>query len=253
MRQKSHTSWNNSSKWYNKIVGNEGHYYHEHVVLPGLKKLLKVTADSRVLDLGCGQGVLARALPKYQHYLGIDAAPDLISAAKRQTRSNAAEFQVADATRPLKKIELGTYTHVACVLALQNMEHPEGTITNAAAALRSGGQFVIVLNHPSFRIPRQSGWKNDEKSKQQYRWENRYLSPLKIPIQMSPGADASKVTWSFHRPLQDYTQMLAQAGMVITDIQEWTSDKESVGKAAKSENRARNEFPLFMTIVAEKR
>lgn len=251
MRQKSHTSWNNSSKWYNKIVGSEGHYYHEHVVLPGVKKLLKTGSESSILDLGCGQGVLARALPKYAEYVGIDASPNLIAAAKRQTRSATTEFQVADVTRPLK-IQKNAFTHAACILALQNIEHPEGCIANAATALRQGGTFVLVLNHPSFRIPRQSGWDINERTKQQYHWENRYLSPLKIPIQMSPGSDQSKVTWSFHRPLQDYTSMLVKAGFVITALEEWTSDKQSEGKAAKMENRARSEFPLFLAIAAEK-
>jgi hypothetical protein len=35
-------------------------------------------------------------------------------------------------------------------------------------------------------------------------------------------------------------------------MEEWTSDKVSVGKAAKGENRARAEFPLFMAIRAVK-
>jgi hypothetical protein len=46
--------------------------------------------------------------------------------------------------------------------------------------------------------------------------------------------------------------MLRNAGFVITRIEEWTSDKESEGKAAKQENRARAEFPLFMAIQALK-
>jgi len=38
---------------------------------------------------------------------------------------------------------------------------------------------------------------------------------------------------------------------VIEKIEEWASDKDSVGKAAKMENRARAEIPLFMAIQAK--
>jgi len=113
-----------------------------------------------------------------------------------------------------------------------------------------------VLNHPAFRIPRQSGWGINEKTKQQYRWVNRYSTPLKIPIDMNPGQKNQKssgqTTWSFHRSLQDYVSMLVKAGFVITGLEEWSSDKESEGKAARMENRARQEFPLFLTLIASK-
>jgi hypothetical protein len=46
--------------------------------------------------------------------------------------------------------------------------------------------------------------------------------------------------------------MLNKAGFMIAKIEEWTSDKESEGKTAKQENRARAEFPLFMAIQAQK-
>jgi hypothetical protein len=40
--------------------------------------------------------------------------------------------------------------------------------------------------------------------------------------------------------------------MWVSDLEEWTSDKVSIGKAAKGENRARAEFPLFLVIKAVK-
>jgi len=41
---------------------------------------------------------------------------------------------------------------------------------------------VIVLNHPCFRIPRQSGWGIDEKNKLQFRKVIKYMSPMEIPL-----------------------------------------------------------------------
>jgi SAM-dependent methyltransferase len=245
------TSWESVSSWYDRLVGTEGHYYHQHVVLPGLLSLLDLQPDSSLLDLGCGQGILSRVVPPLREYLGIDRSQSLIEVAKAIPSPDNYSFQRFDVTRPLLAAE-PRFTHATIVLALQNMEYAEGAVQNAADYLIPGGKLVIVLNHPAFRIPRQSGWNNDPKTKQQFRWENRYASALKIPIQMSPGKDSSAVTWSFHRSLQDYVKMLKAAHFVITDLEEWTSDKESVGKASKMENRSRREFPLFMALVAVK-
>ncbi|MBP9781845.1 methyltransferase domain-containing protein [Candidatus Woesebacteria bacterium] len=248
-RSKPTGSWQQVTPWYNKLVGNDGHYYHQHVVLPGVLRLLQLQPEHSLVDLGCGQGILARQIPPIAEYLGLDVASSLIAEAQQGQLPATYTFKTANVARPLQPAE-PRFTHAAIVLALQNMESAQVALQNAANFLVPGGTLVLVLNHPCFRIPRQSGWGSDEKTKQQYRWINRYLSPLKIPITMNPGQQQSAVTWSFHHSLQDYSQMLQEAGFVITKLEEWTSDKQSEGAAAKQENRARSEFPLFMAIKA---
>jgi hypothetical protein len=59
------------------------------------------------------------------------------------------------------------------------------------------------------------------------------------------------LTYSFHRPLQEYIKVLGNAGFVVTHLEEWISHKISEpGPRADAENRARKEFPLFMCIAA---
>lgn len=245
------TSWQQSSQWYHSLVGSDGHYYHEHVVLPGVKRLLALEQHHSLVDLGCGQGILARQIPIIDTYVGIDAAASLIASAPKKLPHHLSRFLVKDVTKPLTNIN-ETFSHAVIMLALQNMAHPEGAIANAAKLLAPQGTLVLVINHPCFRIPRQSGWGIDEKTKLQHRWINRYLSPLKIPITTNPSQRHSATTWSFHLPLSAYTEMLSNHGFVINLLEEWTSDKESVGKAAKMENRARSEFPLFLALKATK-
>lgn len=75
---------------------------------------------------------------------------------------------------------------------------------------------------------------------------------MDIPINMNPSDRGSEVTMSYHFPLSSYSKMLKDAGFVIELIEEWTSDKESQGKAARMENRSRSEIPLFLAIKAKK-
>ena len=67
---------------------------------------------------------------------------------------------------------------------------------------------------------------------------------------MHPGQGHGPLTWSFHEPISAYTNMLADNNFVIENLEEWTSDKESMGKAGRMENRSRAEFPLFLAILA---
>lgn len=250
---KSQTDWENVDRWYDQIVGQVGHYYHRQVILPKLLPLLNLEAfDSpALLDLACGQGVLARNLPPHVPYWGIDLAPSLIAEAKKKCRKNH-HFLVGDICKPLP-IDKQDFTHATILLALQNVAHPEKALAQASHHLKEGGILALVLNHPCFRIPRQSAWGVEESKKLQYRRIDSYLSPQKIPIQMHPGkGKASTTTWSFHHSISDFSRFLADAGFAILLIEEWASDKTSTGPSAKMENRARAEFPLFLTFLAQK-
>lgn len=247
-------SWEPVESWYQGSVGEEGHYYHQHIILPGVLRLLELDAQQKtsLLDLACGPGVLARQIHKNIEYVGVDISPSLIKAAKRMDKNPHHEYIVADATKPLP-LPKQDFTHAAIVLAIQNMETPKLAFENAFQHLTEKGRLVIAMNHPCFRIPRQSSWKVDEKQKVQYRRIDRYSSSLNIPIQAHPSkGEHSASTWSFHYPLAAYSRWLFEAGFVIDLIEEWHSDKVSTGKAAKMENRSRSEIPMFMAIRAIK-
>lgn len=251
-RRRKATSWEGVEGWYRGIVGEKGSYYHQRIVMPGVLKLLDLSKDSSLLDLACGQGVLARNLPFPIPYTGVDLSASLIKSAKKQSQQPEESYFVGDITQPLPT-KNKNFTHATIILALQNIEDGAAAIKNAAAHLAKGGRLVIVLNHPYYRIPRQSAWGVDEDKKVQYRRVDRYLSPLKIPIQAHPSkGKASEVTWSFHNSLSTYTEWLQKNGMVIEKIEEWCSDKKSTGSHARMEDRARAEFPLFMAISAKK-
>jgi ubiquinone/menaquinone biosynthesis C-methylase UbiE len=245
-------SWEHVSKWYNKLVGREGQYYHQKVIIPGALRLLRLQKDSSLLDLGCGQGVFARSVHQIAYYEGVDLSPSLLSYARKSVKDHRFVFTEGDITRSLK-LQKNLFTHCAIILALQNTENTSGVIANAALYLKDRGRLLIVLNHPMFRIPRQTKWGIDEQNKLQYRAVFRYLTPLKIPITMNPGSSAyQRMTWSFHYPLEKYSTVLLENHFFIEKIEEWTSDKKSVGRASKMENRSRNEIPLFMAITAIK-
>lgn len=242
--------WEEIADSYDKIVGKLGHYYHEHVIFPHLTKLweLENFPAPKFLDLGCGQGILTQYLPKKAFYMGLDASPSLIEKAKKERKGL---FSVQDVCSPFDLPEK-EFSHIHFILSLQNMPHPKIALENAAKHLSKQGKLFIILNHPCFRIPRQTSWGIDLERKIQYRRIDHYLTPLSIPIHMKPSKGAaSEVTTSYHFPLSHFVNLLGACKLGVTHMEEWSSDKVSGGSLRKMENRARQEFPLFLLLVAQ--
>ena len=251
MTQKN-SSWQHVEKWYDSLVTKEGHYYHKTLILPTLLNWLSLKRGDTILDLACGQGVLARHLPEGVTYYGLDIAKPLIQKAKSYSKNPDHHFLVQDVEKPFN-IDHKDFDSATLILAFQNIKNPQKTLQNASTYLKKGGKLLLALNHPCFRIPRQSSWGLDEKKKLQYRRIDRYMSLMDIPIQIHPSKKNEHAsTISFHFPLSVISKCIFQAGFVITRLEEWCSNKKSEGGKAKMENSAREEIPLFLGIECQK-
>ena len=245
------TSWENVAGWYDHLLEGEGTYQRE-LILPNLLRLMDIGPNEIILDLACGQGFFSREFyKKTKHIIGVDASRSLIDIA-RKSSSGGLEFHAAQADK-LAFIKDKALDKVAIVLALQNIEDIQAVVKECARVMKVGGRLYIVLNHPAFRIPKESSWGWDEKEKAQYRRVDRYLSELKVPIAMHPGKASTTYTTSFHRPLQSYFKMLGKAGFGVVGMEEWNSHKKSEpGPRAVAEDIARKEIPLFLCLTAVK-
>ncbi len=248
-------SWDHVADWYDRLVGDEGSDYHQHVILPVALRLLHPQPGQRILDLCCGQGVLCRRLLEHEvgFVLGVDASPQLIAAARSRSKpSPRLHYVVRDATN-LQDLADGSFDAAACVMALQDLEDLDGALREIARALRTGGRAVLVMMHPCFRIPRQSEWGWDDAKKTRYRRLDRYANPMQVPIATHPGRDPRQQTFFFHRPLAAYLNALARAGLALSACEEPLSHRESTtGGRGRGENRAAREFPVFLALAARK-
>lgn len=249
---KKETNWDNVAGWYDRHVSESSDHQRE-TIIPGTLKLLQPKSGEKILDVGCGQGELCRELAeKGAQVVGVDASRKLIDIAKKRSARFNIHYLVLDASK-LEGIQDATFDAACSILAIQNMEDLEAVAKEMSRVIKRGGRLVWVLNHPCFRIPRQSGWGFDEKRKLQYRRVDRYMTELKIPIQMHPGAAPSVHTWTFHRPLSVYFDKLNSHGFNINKLEEWVSHRKSrPGAKARAENAARDEIPLFLAICAVK-
>ncbi len=140
-----------------------------------------------------------------------------------------------------------------CILAMQNISDMNATVKEVSRTLKKGGSFIIVLNHPMFRIPKASKWDIDYKSLTWWRSVNSYMTEHKIPIDMTPGKVTKKHTLSFHRPLQNYVKVMTKYGLYLSHLEEWISHKlAQKGPHFNLSEEMRKEIPLFMCIEFKK-
>lgn len=248
--QKTKTDWENISEWYDTYLGTDNDSYHSKVVIPNLLRLLGDFKGKKILDLGCGNGIVAKLLAQQGGIIfGVDGSTSLINKAK-QNASDKEKYYVHDVRVGLPK-DAVEIDHCISVLSIQNMDSIHSVFKHVRSSLSSKGSFHIVTLHPAFRIPKESDWVFDEKRKKQGRVVFNYMSESKISILQNPSNKNSPTSITFHRPLQVYSKTLQNNYFTIKRIEEWCSHKESSpGKRKNAEDIARKEIPMFLYIEA---
>jgi 2-polyprenyl-3-methyl-5-hydroxy-6-metoxy-1,4-benzoquinol methylase len=114
----------------------------------------------RVLDIGCGEGWLGRALAdRGIAVLGIDVVPDLIA---RAQAAGGGEFRVASYGEAAAGALDFTADVAVCNFSLLGCESVDTMFAAAPSLLAAGGAFIIQTLHPIVACgerPYQDGWR----------------------------------------------------------------------------------------------
>jgi SAM-dependent methyltransferase len=189
------------------------------------------------LDLGCGEGRLSRDLKALGHdVVGVDASPTLVAAARESgveaVEADAAALPFADASFDL----------VLAFMSLQDVDDVCGAVRETARVLEPGGRFCLAIVHPLGSAGRFIG----EEADSPFAIEGSYLDESYYADRVArDGFDFTFV--SKHRPLQAYTEALAEAGFVIERLRE-----PPIPDAAYVAERSRRwrRIPIFLYVRA---
>jgi len=138
----------------------------EHERLAWMNRLLNareldaigLSGDERVLELGAGTGLFARALAERLprgHVLGIELDELQLAAARTNTAGLAnVELRRGDACAPpLAPAELGRFDLVHARFLLEHLTDPEAAVRAMARAVRPGGRVALVDDdHDTLRL-----------------------------------------------------------------------------------------------------
>jgi SAM-dependent methyltransferase len=195
----------------------------------------------RTLDLGCGEGRLARDLKALGHdVVAVDSSELLVDAARGADPeleahvADAAELPFADASFDL----------AVAFMSLQDMDNPRAAVRETARVLGPAGRFCLAVVHPFNSAGRFAG----EEAESPFVIEGSYLEASCYQDDLARSGLAMQFV-SAHRPLEAYAEALADAGFLIERLRE-----PAVPEAAVRRPRARRwqRLPLFLHVRAVK-
>jgi SAM-dependent methyltransferase len=111
---------------------------------PGILRALESLDLSSVLDVGCGDGRLIKALPAGCHYLGLDFSPKLIGRAGPGHAAGRPLWVLADVSRPLP-VASQSFPAVVCFAVLHHLTGRVGLVRELGRVLRPEGRIVLSV------------------------------------------------------------------------------------------------------------
>jgi 2-polyprenyl-3-methyl-5-hydroxy-6-metoxy-1,4-benzoquinol methylase len=255
--------WNEAAESWVKFVRSGKNYYSEYLNGPALNRMIGDAEGKKVLDMGCGEGYCSRSFAKTgAEVTGIDLSEALIKAAVEEEERNplGVKYFAADAAN-LNMLESESFDVVFCYMALLDIRNYEGAISEASRVLKTGGRFVVLIEHPCFTTSRVldgkvvGGWETrvrDDGSKEySYYWIYDYLRRHSYTVEWKHDRlTSSFVTTGFHRPLSDYVNALTKHGFAITGLDEPQPLEEGVRVHPPMKKHYR--VPQSMVIEATK-
>jgi SAM-dependent methyltransferase len=166
----------------------------------------------QTLDIGCGEGRLARDLKKLGYrIIGIDSSPSLVTAAREFDPSmdvrlaDAAALPLDDACADL----------AVAFMSLQDIDGMPAAIAEAARVLEPGGRFCLAIVHPI----NSAGKFEQAAADAHFVIKGDYLHAFHY----ADAVERDGLTMTFnsqHRPLEAYFMALEKVGFLVEALRE---------------------------------
>ncbi|GAB2889031.1 class I SAM-dependent methyltransferase [Streptomyces mayteni] len=126
---------------------NESNLVNAYYERPAMIALAGDVAGRRILDAGCGAGVLSAALrDRGAVVTGIDGSAGMLALARRRLGDDA-DLRVVDLSDPLPFAD-GAFDDVVASLVLHYLEDWGPTLAEMRRVLRPDGRLIASVHHP---------------------------------------------------------------------------------------------------------
>jgi RimJ/RimL family protein N-acetyltransferase len=204
------SAWDQHAGWWQREFTDGADPEYEEQILPLVDRHL--AGARRVLDVGCGEGQVARRIAALgADVVGLDPTVAQLAVAVARGGGVAYARGVAD-TLPCRT---GAFDAVVMCLVIEHIERFEVVFAEIARVLEPGGRFLLMLNHPLLQTTG-SGWVDDHILEEQYWRIGPYLLEDLGTEEVSPGVELPFM----HRPLSRYVHVMGEVGLLIDDMDE---------------------------------
>ncbi len=208
-----HSLWEQQAGWWQEgFTAGADPEYEEQILPLAAEELAGARA---VLDVGCGEGQVARLAAAGGATLVVGVDPTWNQVVVARQRGGGPSYGRADADAlPFPD---GAFDAVVACLVFEHIRTVDAAIAEVARVLRRGGRFCFFLNHPLLQTPG-SGWIDDQvlDPPEQYWRIGPYLVEDETIEQVEHGVFIPFI----HRPLSRYVNAMAANGLLIERMEE---------------------------------
>jgi len=247
--------WNRKARFWDELHGDEGNEFHRRLIEPSVLQLLDLQAGESVLDIGCGNGVLARRLAALgASVTAVDFSEEFIELARHRgnAKGKAIEYLVCDATDEAALLELGMgrFDVVTCCMTLMDIPTTEPLFRAASRLLRKTGRFVFSTMHPAFNSnnPIFIHEKEDRDGRVLEYFSVKIRAYLDLPPVKGAGAPGEPTPhYYYHRPLAQLLGTAFAAGFMLDGLLEPAFSPED---AARTERLSWTRYTQISPILS---
>ena len=207
MKMSENGLWDQHAQWWiDGFTDGADPEYVQQIIPLALEEL---SGKKIVLDVGCGDGQIARALAANgATVLGIDPTQMHIDIANE--RAGGPSYLLGSATS--LPVENSSQDAVVACLVFEHIDEVDAAIAEVARVLKPGGQFSFFLNHPLLQTPG-SGWIDDHiiDPPEQY-WR---IGPYLVEAESIEEVELGVHIRFIHRPLSRYINALISNGLYL--------------------------------------
>jgi SAM-dependent methyltransferase len=194
------------------------------------------------LDIGCGEGRLARELTALGHHVvGIDGSAGLVRAAS--TAVPPTFVALGDTTQ--LPVASGIADLVVCFMVLMDVDDLDEAVSELARVLVPGGVLCAAILHPIFT----SGLFIDDDPNQTF-YMGEYARPMRHLLDVQRKTGERFLFRIEHRPIETYSRALEAAGLTITHMRE--PIPTDIAVAERSEFAKFRRVPEFLHLRAQR-
>jgi SAM-dependent methyltransferase len=222
-----------------RTLGHDAYWYYS----PSFFDTIVPRPAGRTLEIGCGEGRVARDLARRGHtVVALDTSPTLVRSAKAADPAGC--YLLADAvTLPFHDASVDL---VVVYNSLMDVSDMPAVVAEAARVLRPGRHLCVSVTHPMSDAGRFAG----QQPEAPFTIPGTYLGRRRIDDTFErDGLQMTFHGWSY--PLEDYARALEEAGLVLELLRE-----PAVSEAAVSQHpswRRWQRLPMFLQLRAVKR
>lgn len=229
LTRESQVIWNAKAAFWDERMGEEGNAFQRLLVGPATERLLELREGELVLDVACGNGVMARRLAALgAQVVGCDFSEVFVERAWARAPADLRErieYVVVDATDEGQLLALGEgrFDAVVCNMAFMDMATIEPLLRAARRLLTPEGRFVFCVTHPCFNNPahRKLATEEDRAGQIVVTYSIQVPAYLRPTVEKGGGMPGEPAPhYYFHRSLSDLLAACFGAGFVLDGLEE---------------------------------